>query len=94
MKSKTNFCGGFSNSPAGGEQPLHEAEHRRKVGKKGEIVWSGTDHHAKRVIEPPDLSRSAGKSRFAGPSDRAPFLLVRFLWASKENEQKQLVAQL
>jgi hypothetical protein len=33
----------------------------------------------------PDLLRSAEKSE--GPSDRAPFLLVRFLWASKENEQ-------
>ena len=30
-------------------------------------------------------SRSAGQSE--GPRDRAPFLLVRFLWASKENAQ-------
>jgi hypothetical protein len=37
----------------------------------------------------PDLLRSAEKSE--GPSDRAPFLLVRFLWASKENERSGLL---
>ena len=30
---------------------------------------------------------SAGKPRCARPSDRLSFLLVRFLWTSKENEQ-------
>ena len=33
---------------------------------------------------------SAGKSAKGGPSERLPFLLVRFLWASKENEQTRL----
>jgi len=37
------------------------------------------------VSASPARSRSAGQSE--GPRDRAPFLLVHFLWANKENEQ-------
>ena len=58
------------------------AEHRR----------TGPIRHANCLTRPrrgvfarPARSRSAGQ--FEGPRDRAPFLLVRFLWASKENEQ-------
>jgi hypothetical protein len=40
-----------------------------------------------RVSQRPVILSSAGDSAESGTSDRLPFLLVRFLWASKENEQ-------
>jgi len=42
------------------------------------------------VFARPVRSRSAGQSE--GPRDRVPFLLVRFLWASKENEQSIILS--
>ncbi|KPJ99486.1 MAG: hypothetical protein AMJ60_04885 [Desulfobacterales bacterium SG8_35] len=44
-----------------------------------------------RVSQRPADSRSTGKSAKSGPSDRLPFLLIRFLWASKENEYKIMI---
>jgi hypothetical protein len=44
-----------------------------------------------RVSQRPADSRSTGKSAKGGPSDRLPFLLIRFLWASKENEYKIII---
>jgi hypothetical protein len=40
----------------------------------------------------PFFVNCAGKSAFGGPSERLPFLLVRFLWASKENEHKKYLS--
>jgi hypothetical protein len=40
-----------------------------------------------RVFKLPETSRNAEYPANGGTSDRGPFLLVRFLWASNENEQ-------
>ncbi|MEJ2033577.1 MAG: hypothetical protein P8Y63_11175 [Deltaproteobacteria bacterium] len=42
-----------------------------------------------RVFERPAVSSSAGHPPQAGKGHRAPFLLVRFLWANKENERNR-----
>jgi hypothetical protein len=53
--------------------------------KGGKTIRRSVSDFPKRPL----FSSSAGESRIAGPSKRLPFLLVRFLWASKENEQKK-----
>jgi hypothetical protein len=81
----------FPYSPAGGAYPLHEAEHRRRRGKKGEIVSTRRDDHAEHVIEPPSPSRSEALSSFAGPSGgRRFFWFVFFGRAKKMNENNEL----
>jgi len=62
------------------------AEHRRT----GPIRRANCLTRPRRgVFARPARSRSAGQSE--GPRDRAPFLLVRFLWANKENEQSTIL---
>jgi hypothetical protein len=59
----------------GFEPRCHEVEHRRKVGVKLVNCLSEASFFERRIF------REAQRSE--GPSDRAPFLLVRLLRASK-----------
>jgi hypothetical protein len=45
---------------------------------------------AKRLSEAAFFMSSTGFSAEGGTSGRLPFLLVRFLWASKENERAKV----
>ena len=42
-------------------------------------------------VNPPSKIVQRGQSRLAGPKCRVPFLLHRFLWASKENDERSSV---
>jgi len=59
--------------------PFHAAEQRRKKRKNDSAEQSD---FPKRQL----FASSARKPRNAGPNERLPFLLIRFLWANKENE--------
>jgi len=63
--------------------PFHAAEQRNKVQ---------INDLAERSDFPRRLHFMSSTGKFAAgkPSERLPFLLVRFLWASKENEQLKL----
>jgi hypothetical protein len=65
--------------------PFYAAEQCRKGRNSAGTCLS---HFKWRVLQRPAFPSSTGKSRiYAGPSERLHFLLVRFLYASKENEQ-------
>jgi len=60
--------------------PFHAAEQRSKE-------WKNDSAERSDFPKRPLFVSSAGKSATGGPRERLPFLLVRFLWANKENEQ-------
>jgi hypothetical protein len=67
--------------------PFHAAEQRNKVQINDSAEYPARGHKLRDFPRRLHFMSSTGKFAAGKPSERLPFLLVRFLWASKENEQ-------